>query len=659
VGISRVLAIVDIDFTGEVAVILAALNELDGRPVELESAESAGAVSIICGRVRRCPSVTPGRTAATVTTAGDRRAIHRALAAVLLEPRHRRWRAEHLAAAAVGHDAVAAAALGELGEEASTLGETAVAAGYFARAADLEPDAEPRAWYLYRAGDCWWNAGAYDDARAAFTSASEGSAQPVLRADAIQQLAGLEMYEIGPRYARDLLVEASRAVAEFDIDRAANLLVHAASTSMLSADVTDGLALARDADELARRGNGISGLASSLAVAFLSLQHGDIAAFEERFPALLGIADVILDGDHPQADLFLQLVGMAHVYTERWEAGRKYLSAVVHNAARRDRSATAALASATLAELCWRTGRWDEAYALATSNLIGDVSLTGARVWLLAFRSHLDAGFGRADECRERAGRALALAEPLGLGTAKVWALHALGLLELGIGAPSEAAVHLDQLAAHATAYGAIEPGVMWWQADHVEALIRAGRNREASRALNRFEEAAGDSGGVWASAAAARCRGLSARSIEEAEACFAKSLVHHERLSAPFELGRTLLCRAERRAEAAAAPDPTSDLDEAIAIFDALGAAPWSARARDVGRQCSGPTEPDWSAVLSPAERRVAAAVAEGLTNKDIAIALYVSAKTVEFHLHRIFTKLDVTSRTQLMKRMTESTSP
>ncbi|MCU1360319.1 MAG: hypothetical protein JWN99_1608, partial [Ilumatobacteraceae bacterium] len=251
---------------------------------------------------------------------------------------------------------------------------------------------------------------------------------------------------------------------------------------------------------------------------------------------------------------------------------------------------------------------------------------------------------------------ALTESEPMGFGTAVLWACHALGLLELGLGHPVAAASHLDRIDAMATAHEIIEPCGVWWQADHVEALVRSGRAHEAEQALARFESCAARSERAWASATTARCRALTARSADDAEHWFEVSLTHHERLVAPFELARTLLCRAERRVATGSVLDSSTDLNEAIAIFDGLGATSWSAQGCALRDTILARDLPTADERLSPAERRVAEAVVEGLTNREVAAQLFVSEKTVEFHLHNVYRKLSVRSRSQLVRRFPQA---
>lgn len=643
------------DATEEVRVVCSVLAVLGVDAEGLLDLEEAGTVEFTDDRIVLAEGSKRAAIVAAMTPS-ERRALHRAFAGVLGEPRYRVLRAEHLASSAIGPDPEASAAFAELAGEATELGGAAMAGELFIRAGGFAATPEERAQLLYHAGDGFWNAGQYDDARAAFDAARIGTSEPLLRADIAWQLGQLEMYQRGPRYSRDLFVAAAEAVEPYDLDRAAILLVHAASTALMTSDIVESIPIARRACVLAERGNGSSALPASLMFAFLCMHHGDIEEFDRRFPEIQQVADVLKDSDIAEADLFLQLVGMVHVYTEQWETGRVYLNAVAHRAGRRARFATTALARATLAELCWRSGRWDEAWALATSDVVTEVTLTGARIWLTAFTAHLDAGFGRADDCRARAAAALAESEPMGLDTATLWAHYSLGLLELGLGHPEKAAAHLDLVDAMVTAYEWVDPGGLWWQADHVEALVRAGRRHEATRALSRFESGAIVSNRAWASATTARCRALMAASAEESEQWFATALRHHERLTAPFELARTLLCRAERRATSRSALIATTDLAEAIAIFDALGAVSWSARCAELRESLSAVTDGGPDALLSPAELRIARAVVAGMSNREVAALLFISEKTVEFHLHNVYRKLGIHSRTQLSLQFSPS---
>jgi len=156
----------------------------------------------------------------------------------------------------------------------------------------------------------------------------------------------------------------------------------------------------------------------------------------------------------------------------------------------------------------------------------------------------------------------------------------------------------------------------------------------------------------VWPKAVAARCHAMMAVA-DEAEAWFDIALEHHAHLTAPFELARTLLCRAERRVAGDSHLDPMPSLTEAIAIFDALGATTWSAQGQALRDTVETRSPPMIGDVLSASERRVAEAVAAGATNREAATSLFLSVKTVEFHLRNIYRKLGVRSRTELARSL------
>ncbi|OFW72721.1 MAG: hypothetical protein A2Y55_05415 [Actinobacteria bacterium RBG_16_68_12] len=151
------------------------------------------------------------------------------------------------------------------------------------------------------------------------------------------------------------------------------------------------------------------------------------------------------------------------------------------------------------------------------------------------------------------------------------------------------------------------------------------------------------------------RCRGLLAAGdgkVGDALAAYEEALEWHGRVEIPLDRGRTLLAlgaaqrRMKRRREA------RKTLEEALGIFERLGAALWAERARSELRRISGRAATPGA--LTPAEERVAALVAEGKTNREVAAALYLSERTVEGHLSHVFGKLGVRSRTELARMLT-----
>jgi DNA-binding CsgD family transcriptional regulator len=302
------------------------------------------------------------------------------------------------------------------------------------------------------------------------------------------------------------------------------------------------------------------------------------------------------------------------------------------------------------------SGRWEE--AMRAANRGDEVALAAGqeigRAFALSSRALVASCLGREQAARSNAAEALALAER-GTMLATMTSLWALALLELSLDNPSEAHRLLGPLVASAEAAGIREPGSIRFVTDDVEALIALGDLDAATAQLDRFERHARRLGRRSVLAAVHRSRGMLAAAgsaPDEGFAEYAHALAELERVPLPFERARTLLAlgSAQRRARQRRAARSTLEL--ALAAFDELGASLWSERTRAELRRVSGraPSRGE----LTPAELRVAELVAEGRTNREVAAALYVTPRTVEGTLSRVYTKLGVRSRTELARRFT-----
>jgi DNA-binding CsgD family transcriptional regulator len=176
-----------------------------------------------------------------------------------------------------------------------------------------------------------------------------------------------------------------------------------------------------------------------------------------------------------------------------------------------------------------------------------------------------------------------------------------------------------------------------------------------AERLVARLEERAKELPRPWVLAVSARCRGLlqSARGDQDgAIVSMQLAMTHHEHLDMPLERARTLLAlgqvhrrRNERRAARAA-------FEESLATFERLGVSPWAARAQtEIARVPVRRAATD----LTPTEERIAQLVATGLTNREVADRAFISPKTVEANLARVYDKLGVHSRAELGRVMAE----
>jgi DNA-binding CsgD family transcriptional regulator len=145
-----------------------------------------------------------------------------------------------------------------------------------------------------------------------------------------------------------------------------------------------------------------------------------------------------------------------------------------------------------------------------------------------------------------------------------------------------------------------------------------------------------------------------------EIDSCFAVALAQHERSDRPLERARTELCYGERLRRAGRRSDARAHLRSALGAFDRAGAVPWSERARAELR-ATGETarrrDPTAAERLTAQELQVALAVAAGRTNREAAAALFLSPKTIEYHLHNAYRKLGVRSRTQLARQPAHET--
>ena len=198
-----------------------------------------------------------------------------------------------------------------------------------------------------------------------------------------------------------------------------------------------------------------------------------------------------------------------------------------------------------------------------------------------------------------------------------------------------------------------LDAGAATFEADHAEALLCLGRNRDAQAAARRQHVHAQNLLALQALAAAARCRGLLA-DWDAFEHRFEAALALHDLLPGDFERARTQLCYGERLRRARRPRDSRAHLNAALSTFERLEAAPWVARAEEELRAGnSAPTrrgDPAARDQLTAQELRVAGMIAQGATVRETAAQLFLSMKTIEAHLGRTYRKLGVHNRAQLV---------
>jgi DNA-binding CsgD family transcriptional regulator len=307
-----------------------------------------------------------------------------------------------------------------------------------------------------------------------------------------------------------------------------------------------------------------------------------------------------------------------------------------------------------LCELEFRDGRWAQAYAAGAEavRLAEETGQINDAGYAMAVLARVEAALGREADCRAHLAGALAIVDRLGAEIVRGYIGSTAGLLELGLGRSEEAVAVLEQTAGFLGVRPAGDPAVLQWPPDLVEAHARLGRREKAEAVLVPFERSAARAGSRWATAAAARCRGLLAPD-DGFEEPLAAALTYDEM---PFETARTRLVLGERLRRAGRRVEARAALREALVTFSRLGAQPWAQRARTELR-ASGERvrrgSPTATEQLTPQELQVALEVARGSTNREAAAALFLSTKTIEFHLRNVYRKLGIRSRTELVRLM------
>jgi DNA-binding CsgD family transcriptional regulator len=311
-----------------------------------------------------------------------------------------------------------------------------------------------------------------------------------------------------------------------------------------------------------------------------------------------------------------------------------------------------ARASWGLAWVEFWAGRWEDAAAHAAR--AHDIAI---QYGLEVPQDHLPIAViavhrGQLELAREHSERALELAEEQ-FGFHPPQHLAVLGLVARWSGDPYAAADWFDTAERRAAELGWGEPSVRWWSDDHAEMLLARGRIDDAIRILDVWEADAARVGREWVLAHVTRCRGLVSAAqgdVVRAASILQQAVAQHEEVGDPFGRARALLALGiVRRRERQKRPARDA-IRTALSGFEQLGAATWVEKARHELGRIGGRTREEG---LTAAERRVAALVAEGRTNREVAAALFLGERTVASHLTHIYAKLGVRSRTELARKV------
>jgi DNA-binding CsgD family transcriptional regulator len=276
------------------------------------------------------------------------------------------------------------------------------------------------------------------------------------------------------------------------------------------------------------------------------------------------------------------------------------------------------------------------------------------RAFAMAALAMALAYLGREPECRAMATEGMTVASSTGAVPAAVLCESTLGFLELSLGRPDRAHQHLAPLVERAVGGGVHEPGAMRYLGDAIETLIAVGDVETADELIDNLDRRSFELDRAWGSMIAARARALvlaAGGDLAGARESVEAAVAIHDRLSEPFELARTLMVqgiieRRDRRKSTA-----RDLLERALDLFSELGADLWVGRARDELARIGGRAPSSLS--LTPTEDRIARRIADGATNMEVATSLYLAVKTVEWNLTRIYRKLGIHSRSELIRWM------
>jgi DNA-binding CsgD family transcriptional regulator/tetratricopeptide (TPR) repeat protein len=634
-----------------------ALKSLGLSLASLGPAERLGLVTSSAGAIRLSHpllrSIVIARTPLAARVAG-----YQALAEIA-DGYSRAW---YLASAAIGPDEAVATALVAAAGEARQRNGLRASARTLHRAAELTANLSVRAERLLQAAHDAHLAGDSRSAVAWCEQALGYRDDPSFAVD-VQRVAGNALTWIGePKRALELMTAAATAARPDHPVRTAEIMAEAIAPALLQGEVHQVRGLAEEVECIWEQSPEVAAAATPTALAMVAEAFslsGDI----DRAALYLRRATEF----PPSANQMAGLQGAAfHAqslsWAERYLEARNHLTTLLHDARRLASPTILAFALAISAEIGWWSGQWTTAYADATEALQwatenGQPGLLGYGLSMLA---RIEAARGERESCQARVDKSRREVEAQSVGSLPVYNYAALGLAALSGGHLSDATASLQQAWDLSSRQGMNNPNVVPMAGDLAEALARVEGKHRCTQILNWLDERAEATGLAYPRAVGCRARGILATDPEEAQRLFAESLAALDKVGPiAFEQARTLLCSGEamrRNRRPVAAREP---LHEALILFESLGARPWAARAR---AELAASGAKDQRATywfgrhnglqeLSPQELQVARIAGRGQSNVEVAAALFVSRKTVEAHLTRVYRKLGIRSRTELAR--------
>jgi DNA-binding CsgD family transcriptional regulator len=571
-------------------------------------------------------------------------------------------RARHLAFAATGPDEHVVDELDRAARQARSRGAPELAAELEELALGLTPPEDRQATQrraLTAAGHNF-HAGALARSRGLLTSLLEDLEDVATRGRALRLLAHVRFREGSLTEAIELLRDAAElAVGEPDIEAQIEMdfLYFIANASFDFSTMRQHVdALGSYVERLSDPGLQAEALATVTMMGFLS-GHGLDEATLKR-----ALAREEPTRSTPTEFRPSLLAGYLNFYVGRFDRARSFLYPLLSQVRDGGEEGEMPVVLHHLVWLeCW-AGNTHEARVLS-EEMLEAATLTESESFVglaYAMRALVEAYAGRAERCRENVAAALGSAERSEYGLTGLWASYSLGFLELSIGNDAAASRALQPLIEPVEAMGIDEPIRCFYVPEGIEALIALGELDRAEGLTEALAARGRELGRPWALARSGRCRAQLLANRGELPAALSavqEALLHHEQLPMPLEQGRSLLVKGEIERRAKHKALAKTSLEQAVAIFEDVGAPQWAERARAelarIGLRHSAAGE------LTPTERLVAALAASGLTNREVGARLFMSPKTVEANLARVYRKLDIHRRAELGAKLAVMASP
>ncbi|MGD0272839.1 MAG: AAA family ATPase [Gaiellaceae bacterium] len=621
---------------------------LPGAEATLDDSLLAGVVELDGDRIRFChPLFASGIYG--LAPPKRRRQLHSRLAELAPDAEER---AQHVALAAEGPDASVATLLEQAAERARKRGAGAVAAELYAHAVSLTPAGEEEAlrrrWV--EQGECLLSCGDQKAACALLEKLIARTPCGPERAWLRAMLAIWEIHHFGQLVARlrELLPEARD-----DAGVTARILAELAAHEIESAKA---LRYGREAVEYAEESGDSAVLAYALKLLgsveiYVGLSPRDELA---RADKLLGNQNGAFPDSPWRQPRFI--MGLHDLWTGELERARAAFEPIRERLSASGNEYHLAQMLPYLADLEWRAGNWQRAAELAEKSRELVIEAKAPEPWLGFFVCALAAASGgETERARELAHEGIRIGKAANNAGDSLLNRWLLGFVELSLGDVEAAADRLLELASELERRGVNDPGTVPLWGDAVESLVETGALERAEELTRRLERMAPKLEHPYRDAIAARCRGLVASAKGEHERAIAEledSAVRFEAIGMPFERARSLLSLgiAERRTKQRRAA--RESLSAARSLFESLPAPLWAGKAtseleRVSGRAATGEGE------LTATEEGVARLVAQGLSNKEVAARLFITVRTVEATLTRVYAKLGLRSRSELAARL------